>query len=126
MLISDEITANSAYKARHGEDYPPKNSAYNKMPRRRTPLSSLGHIPRVCCSPRSPVLRPLYAVFGANAAPFGSYDRFYRNLCVTPGGEVPSRQQLPPSPAALNPPQTPHTAAGLLPQPPASRATPAK
>ncbi len=32
----------------------------------------------------SPGLRPLQWVFGSNAAPFGSYDRFCRNLCATP------------------------------------------
>ena len=36
------------------------------------------------CSPSSPALRLLYAVFGSNAALFGSYDRFCRNLCATP------------------------------------------
>src|SRR5712691_2068421 len=51
MVISDEITANSAYKAHHLEDYPPKNSAYNKMPRRGTPLTSHVHIPRVRLTP---------------------------------------------------------------------------
>jgi hypothetical protein len=47
MAVSDEIAANSAYKVRHVEDYPPKNPTYNKMPRRRTPLSSHMRIPRV-------------------------------------------------------------------------------
>ena len=47
MAVSDEIAANSAYKVRHVEDYPSKNPTYNKMPRRRTPLSSHMRIPRV-------------------------------------------------------------------------------
>src|SRR6266436_6384084 len=47
MVIFDEIAVRSAYKARPVDDYPPKNSAYNKMSRRRTPLSKHVHIPRV-------------------------------------------------------------------------------
>src|SRR2546427_161303 len=51
MAIADEIAAHCAHKACYGEEYPPKNCAYNKMPRRRTPLSSHVHIPPVRLPP---------------------------------------------------------------------------
>src|SRR3989442_10549799 len=89
MAIADEIAANCAHKTCHGEDYPPKNCAYNTdgEPPHTTPTS----VQRRACTTRAvdpcgpPVIRPLGPVLCSDTAPSGSYDRFCRNLCATPG-----------------------------------------
>src|SRR6266568_2415729 len=67
MAISDEIAVNCAYKARHGEDYPPKipRIINAESQKRRTPLFSHIHILRWLLPPWLSCLQSLATRFSA-------------------------------------------------------------